>query len=130
MRLLLDTRVFLWWNSAAGANLSSRAERAIADPANDVLVSAATAWEIARQVERGTLELPEPAERWVPDRARRSGFAFLPVETAHALRAGTLPGAAGGDAIGRLLAAQAQMEGLVLVTADPAFGALGAETLW
>jgi len=129
VRLLLDTRVFLWWNASSGANLSGRAERAIADPANEVIVSAASAWEVARQSARGTLELPEEPERWFPDRVRRSGFAFLPIETAHALRAGALP-ATMGDTIDRLLAAQAQLEGLVLVTPDPSFATLGVETLW
>jgi PIN domain nuclease of toxin-antitoxin system len=120
VNVLLDTSALLWWVSDAG-RLSDRARWAIEDPGNTVLFSVASAWEIAIKAERGRLSLPVPAERYLPDLISRFDFEVLDVRLAHALRAGALP-VHHRDPFDRLLVAQAQIEDLPVVTADPAIG--------
>ena len=127
--MLLDTSAFLWWVSSGGARLTPRARWAIQDPGNDPVVSVASAWEIAIKHERGRINLPLAPERYVPDLIRRHGFALLPVELGHALRAGALPDHH-RDPFDRLLIAQSQIEDLPLVSADPAIGQYDVEVLW
>ena len=121
MKVLLDTSAFLWWVSSGAERLTPRARWAIQDPGNEPVLSAASAWEIAIEHERGRISLPLAPERYVPDLVRRHGFSVLPVELRHALRAGALP-AHHRDPFDRLLVAQAQIEDLPLVSADPAIG--------
>lgn len=129
MKVLLDTSAFLWWVSGGGQRLSERGRWAIEAPGNDVFVSVASAWEIAIKAERGRLSLPLSAERYVPDLLRRFGLDVLPVELPHALRAGVLP-PHHRDPFDRLLIAQSQIEGLPLVSADPAIGRYDVEVIW
>jgi PIN domain nuclease of toxin-antitoxin system len=112
-RLLLDTHVFLWWR-ADDPQLAAAAREAIAH-AEIVAVSAASAWEAAIKARLGRLRLPEPFATGVTD----SGFSELSVRFAHAGRAAELPGHH-GDPFDRMLVAQAQVEGLTLVTHDRA----------
>ncbi len=128
MKVLLDTHAFLWW-TAGGDRLSGRARSVIEEPDCDVLLSAASAWEIAIKFARGRLELPQPPERFVPDRVRRHRLGVLDVSVAHALRAGALP-EIHADPFDRLLVAQAQLEDLPILTADPAIGQYEVETIW
>ena len=128
MKVLLDTSTVLWW--AMGADrLSDRARWAIGDPANEVFVSVASAWEIAIKAERGRLTLPLPAERYVPDLLRRFDFEALEVGLSHALRAGALP-PHHRDPFDRLLIAQAQLEDMPLVTADLAIGRYDVDVIF
>lgn len=113
MRLLLDTHVLIWWDE--GRRLSAPARRAITD-ADEVFVSAASAWEVAIKVGLGRLR----PTRTVEDAVEESGFAELPVTFPHASRVASLP-PHHRDPFDRLLAAQAEVEGLTLVTRDPAF---------
>ncbi len=113
MKLLLDTHVLIWWDE--GRRLSAQARRAIAE-AEEVFVSAASAWEVAIKVGLGRLR----PTRTVEDAAGESGFVELPVTFQHASRVGSLP-LHHRDPFDRLLAAQAEVEGLTLVTRDPAF---------
>lgn len=113
MNLLLDTHVLIWWDE--GRRLSAAARRAIAD-ADDVYVSAASAWEVAIKTALGRLRPSRTVEQAVSD----SGFRELPVSFRHAARVATLP-RHHGDPFDRLLVAQAEEEGLVLVSRDPAF---------
>jgi PIN domain nuclease of toxin-antitoxin system len=128
VRALLDTRAFLWWTSDA-SRISERARALIEDPSVDVLLSTASAWEIAIKVARGRLELPRPPERYVPERLRRHRIGVLEVGLRHALRAGALP-AIHADPFDRLLVAQAQLEGIPILTADPAIAQYEVETVW
>lgn len=128
MRALVDTHTFLWWASGGG-QLSDRARAIVEDPANDVLMSVASAWEIAIKVAAGRLELQAPPERYIPDRMQRHGLVPLRVELSHALRAGRLP-PIHGDPFDRLLVAQAQVEGVPIVTADPAIGRYDVDVIW
>lgn len=84
-RLLLDTCVFLWWQ-ADSERLGTDARRAI-EEADQVYVSAATAWEVAIKLGLGKLEVPEP----VSVAAAKYGFAPLPITSEHAEAAGALP---------------------------------------
>jgi len=127
VNVLLDTSTLLWW--VTGGDRLSDAERwAIQEPGNQVFVSVASAWEIAIKVERGRLTLPLPAERYLPDLLRRFGFEALDVRLAHALRAGSLP-VHHRDPFDRLLVAQAQLEDLPIVTADPAIARYDVDTI-
>jgi PIN domain nuclease of toxin-antitoxin system len=110
-RLLLDTHVFLWWR-ADDPQLAAAAREAIAH-AEIVAVSAASAWEAAIKARLGRLRLPEPFAKGVTD----SGFSELSVRFAHAERAADLP-RHHAVPFDRMLVAQAQIEGLTLVTHD------------
>jgi len=116
MQLLLDTRVFIW----AGAmveRLNLVARRAIEDSANEVYVSSAVAWEIAIKYSVGKISLPAPPQSWVPARISALGFKPLPITPEHALATLSLP-KRHNDPFDRMLVAQAQLEGLTLVTHD------------
>lgn len=114
MRLLLDTHVLIWW--AAGDRIASSDE--IAEPSNDVFVSAVSVWEAEIKAAAGKLEVSID----LASGAREHGFAELPIDFAHAVEAGRLPGHH-RDPYDRMLIAQARLEGLTLVTRDPAFAA-------
>lgn len=119
MTLLLDTQVLLWW-SQGHRKLGPRTRAAIEQDAFGVLVSAASAWELAIKSAIGKLTLRDPVERWLPAALDRSGFETLPVTLTHALAVATLP-FHHADPFDRLLIAQAQLEHLTIVTADSAF---------
>ena len=121
--LLLDTHVFLWWLS----NVSELAENArlqIADPRNDVFVSAITGWEIAVKRAKGRIAAPDNMAALVAER----GFTHLPLTFHHAEQAGNLP-MHHRDPFDRFLIAQAQAEGLVFVTRDSRIPLYGVRTL-
>jgi PIN domain nuclease of toxin-antitoxin system len=117
--LLLDSQALLWWR-AGHRRLGPRARAAIERDAFGVLVSAATAWELAIKSATGKLTLRDAVERWLPAALDGSGFEPLPVTLAHALAVATLP-FHHADPFDRLLIAQAQLENLTIVTADSAF---------
>jgi PIN domain nuclease of toxin-antitoxin system len=129
MRVLLDTHVFLWWSSERGARLSQPVVDILSDGANDVAFSLASAWEIAIKAGSGRMELPTPVDHYLPSRIRDHGFRLLPIELAHAMRAGTLP-RIHGDPFDRMLIAQAQIEGIPILTADAAITRYDVETIW
>ena len=128
MRALLDTHAFLWWVSG-GSRVSDRARSVIEDSGSTILFSAASGWEIAIKFARGRLELPRPPLRYVPDRVRRHRLTVLDVTLNHALRAGALP-ELHTDPFDRLLVAQAQIEGIPILSSDPAIGRYDVETIW
>lgn len=111
-RLLLDTHALLWWLLDDPA-LGARARAAIADAGNQVHVSAATIWELSIKRSKGLLQAPEDLEALVLD----EGFISLPISLFHAQQAGALPDLH-RDPFDRMLVAQAQAEGLELVTSD------------
>ncbi|MBA2731223.1 MAG: type II toxin-antitoxin system VapC family toxin [Euzebyaceae bacterium] len=116
MRVLLDTHVWLWLQ-ASPQRLMPEALDVAQNPANELLLSAASAWEIAIKHALGRLALPDQPEDYVPDRMASSGVVGLAVDHRHALRVATLP-ALHNDPFDRLLVAQAQVESLVIMTAD------------
>ncbi len=123
-RLLLDTHVLLWWLADDPA-LSAPAREALADPATEPLVSAASVWEIAIKRSLGKLTVPDD----LPDRIVREGFAWLPVTGAHAWQVRDLP-AHHRDPFDRLLIAQALTERLPIITGDARFDAYRVPVLW
>ncbi len=123
MRLLADTHVVLW-ALLRPAQLDRRAARALRSAANDVLVSAASMWEIAIKAELGKLRLPGSPADWLPGALERTGFDTLPIGGAHALAAGGLP-PHHRDPFDRMLVAQALAEGLTIVTRDARFERYG-----
>jgi len=129
LRILLDTHAFLWWASERGARLSERAREVLTDGATEVAFSIASVWEIAIKAGGGRIVLPDAAERYVPDRLRHHGFDILAIELSHTFRAGALP-PHHGDPFDRMLIAQAQIEGLPILTADPAISRYDVETIW
>ena len=122
-RLLLDTHVFLWW-LADSPDLAESAAAAIGDIRNDVFVSAATGWEIAIKRAAGKLRAPDNLDGLVEE----SGFLPLPMTFFHGEQAGALP-MHHKDPFDRMLVAQAQAEGLVIVTKDPWIARYGVRTL-
>ncbi len=129
MRILLDTHAFLWWVSQRGARLSDRARDLLSDGTTDVAFSIASVWEIAIKVAGGRMVLPDVVERYIPDRLRHHGFELLSIELPHVFRAGALP-RLHGDPFDRMLVAQAQIEGLPILTTDPAISRYDVETIW
>ena len=123
MRLLLDTHVFLWWR-ANDRRLSQRARSAIGE-AEIVFVSAVTAWEAAIKAALGRLRYPDTVESG----AEASGFEKLSITLSHAERAGQLP-RHHADPFDRMLVAQAQAEGLTLVTRDRRLQRYEVPILW
>jgi PIN domain nuclease of toxin-antitoxin system len=121
MRYLIDTPCWLWLQSNP-EKLSAQALSLLANPQNDLLLSAASVWEIAIKYALGQLALPLAPEEYVPSRMQQSATSPLPVTQLHALRAASLP-AHHADPFDRLLIAQAQTEGISIVTADRAFHA-------
>lgn len=116
MRVLLDTQAWLWMLMAP-ERFSHRSLRIVEASKNHLILSAASAWEIGIKHELGRLELPGTPESVIPDLMLRSGVGALPISHAHALRAGALP-PHHRDPFDRLLIAQAQIEGLPLLTSD------------
>ena len=115
MRLLLDTHVFLWL--LAEPERLGQTLGAVKDPANDLLLSAASSWEIVVKVRLGRLDLPDSPARYIPDRMRVIGAEPLAVEHAHALAMAELP-MLHRDPFDRILVAQARHLGFTIVTAD------------
>ncbi len=128
MNALLDTHVFMWWITD-DPRMSQRARQVFGNPDVDLLLSAASAWEIAIKAGAGKLELEGDLERFVPEQLDENGIEVLPVELAHALRAGTLPGHH-RDPFDRLLVAQAQLERIPIVTGDPLMKLYDVEVIW
>ena len=128
MRILLDTHALLWWWTD-DPQLSATARAAIADEANEAFVSAASAWEVSTKQRLGKLCGVPAAQSAFSELVLADGFVHLPMSHLHALRAGSYP-QDHRDPFDRMLAAQADLEHMVLVTRDPAFVAFGTRTLW
>jgi PIN domain nuclease of toxin-antitoxin system len=118
VRLLLDTHVLLWWLGDS-RRLPAAWRRAIADADTQVLVSAATIWEIAIKRGLGKVRIDLPAEVSLAGLPRACGFEDLVVKAEHAAAVQDLP-PHHADPFDRLLIAQARYEGLTFVTADQA----------
>ena len=112
MSLLLDTHVALWW-FADSPRLTTQVRDAIG-AADGVAVSVASVWEIAIKKALGKLDAPDN----ILHALNKSAFVALPIDVPHALTAGQLP-LHHGDPFDRMLVAQAQCEGMTLVSADP-----------
>ena len=128
MRALVDTHALLWW-LFDDRRLSRRAREIIEDGANEVLVSAASAWEIMTKHRLGKLPHARDVARDLPGALRRGGFEPLGISLEHAIEAGRFA-SSHRDPFDRMLAAQSRLEGVPLITDDTAFSALAVPTLW
>ena len=128
MRLLLDTHAFLWW-LAGNRRLSRAARRAVENTSNDVVVSAASAWEITTKHRVGKLPEAEAVALDVSGSIAGQGFDELAITVADAERAGRLPGAH-RDPFDRVLIAQALAHDLTVVSLDRVFDGYGVSRLW
>ena len=127
MRILLDTQCWLWMLSAP-ERLSAPARERLTAPQHDLFLSAASAWEIAIKHSIGRLTLPMGPAEYVRSRLERSRTQPLAITHDHALQVATLP-PHHRDPFDRLLIAQAQIERLVIMTADRQFSAYEVEVI-
>jgi PIN domain nuclease of toxin-antitoxin system len=127
-RFLLDTHAFLWWTGDL-TPITRLARDTIGDPANEIFVTAASAWEIATKFRIG--KLPEAAivADDIAAAIARQRFVELPVTVTHAQRAGALAGPL-RDPFDRMLIAQSIIEGMPLVSNERAFDRYGVTRLW
>jgi PIN domain nuclease of toxin-antitoxin system len=125
---LFDTHALLW-AMISPRHLSGRVAQVVEDRGNELLVSAATAWEIATKVRLGKLPLAERLESDFERHMRRAGYRLLPIAGSTALRSGRLPGAH-GDPFDRMIAAQALDLGVPVLSADAQLDQFGIQRLW
>ena len=128
MRLLLDTHIFLW-ALMDDPKLSNPAREAFLDPANDLLLSVASTWELAIKVSLGKLDMPKPLGRFLRQQLERNTISLLPIELNHAVRVATLP-FHHRDPFDRLLVAQSLEEHLPILSADTALDGYEVQRLW
>ena len=127
-QLLLDTHALLWW-LAEPDRLSPAAHAAISDPANSVYMSAASGWEIATKVRLVKFPGIGILLNDLPELLIAQDFDLLPITLQQGLHAGVYP-IPHRDPFDRLLAAQAELAMLTLVTLDPALRAFPCRLLW
>lgn len=128
MRLLLDTHALIWWMTN-DSQLGPAARRAISDPATQVFVSAASAWEIATKYRLGKLPSMASVVHTLEVDVAKQGFDTLPIAFSHAQRAGLLAGEH-RDPFDRMLIAQALTEGMPLATDETLFEQFGVARIW
>jgi PIN domain nuclease of toxin-antitoxin system len=128
MRLLIDTHALLWFCEGS-SKLSDKARAAMEDDSNERYVSHATAWEVAIKVGLGKLTLQGDYRVLFPGILEANGFVLLPSEVKHYETLITLP-RHHGDPFDRLIIAQAQVDGLTIITCDEDFPAYGLPLLW
>ncbi len=127
MYLLLDTHALIWWaldDPALPNHVRAKIARS-----EHVIVSAASAWEMAIKVALGKLPAAIDLVSDFEETATRRGFQVIPITASHGIRAGLLPGPH-KDPFDRMLIAQAQAENLTVVSNDPVFDRYGVRRLW
>jgi PIN domain nuclease of toxin-antitoxin system len=128
MRALLDTHAFLWW-ILDDERMSARARSTIEDMRNELLLSAASGFEISVKASLGKLELPADPVRFVTEQLGINRIGTLPVSMSHALAVSVLP-MHHRDPFDRLIIAQARVEGLPVITTDGQLGRYDIEIIW
>lgn len=128
MRVLLDSHTLLWWILDHPA-LTPAAREAISGTDNSVLVSAASAWELAIKFRAGRLPEAGDLVSNFPIEIEQEGFQLLPISAEHGIRAGLLPGPH-KDPFDRMLIAQSQAEDIPIISNEAIFGAYGVRRLW
>jgi PIN domain nuclease of toxin-antitoxin system len=128
VKLLLDTCSLIWATLSPSA-LGPQARAAIADDANTIFVSAASAWEIATKVRLGKLPGAEKLEQNYLAVMEEAGYELLSIDTASALRAGRLT-AEHKDPFDRMIAAQALALDIAVLSPDPLLDSFGVRRIW
>jgi PIN domain nuclease of toxin-antitoxin system len=128
MRHLIDTQAVIWYVDQDHL-LTRAAHAAITDPANDLLLSAATVWEITIKVGLGKLTLSLPYRQWMAKAIPDLSLAILPITVDYAdVQAGLTRHH--GDPFDRLIVAQAIVEGIPIISSDPQLDAYGITRIW
>ena len=128
MRVFFDTHTLLW-ALYEPASLSWKAEAIIAKQSNTILVSAASAWEIATKVRLGKLPQAEQLEREFEEKMDQAGYTLVSIDTASALRAGRFL-SEHGDPFDRMIAAQALAEDIPVISSDTKLDTFGIRRIW
>jgi PIN domain nuclease of toxin-antitoxin system len=128
VRVLLDTHTLVW-AALSRSSLSQIAAGIIADPDNAILVSAASAWEIATKVRLGKFPDAEPFERRFVVAVEEAGYTLVPIDAETALRAGRLIGDH-GDPFDRIIAAQALALDIPIISTDAKLDIFGVHRIW
>jgi PIN domain nuclease of toxin-antitoxin system len=126
--LLLDTHT-LFWSVDDPSKVSAVALAALADLANDRLLSAATLWELAIKVGQRKVALSMPYRLWMEKAIADLRLSILPVTVEYAERQSALP-PHHKDPFDRLMIAQALVEGIPIVSVDVAFDPYGVTRIW
>jgi len=130
LKALLDTHSLIWF-ALDGPRLSATARALIEDPANEVMISPASLWEIAIKVSLGKLPLNGPYEDFVDECLKRQMFQILPIEPKHTSHVASLSFPPGHkDPFDRLLIAQAIVEDIPIIGVDAAFDAYPVRRIW
>jgi len=127
MKLLLDTHIFVWWDSDPN-RLSSQAKALCEDPTNSLVLSVASIWEMQIKQQFGKLKLRLPLTELIENQKQNNGFEILPINSEHVLFLDNLP-RHHKDPFDRLLIAQASVEKVKLLSADPLFTRYSIEVL-
>jgi PIN domain nuclease of toxin-antitoxin system len=128
VRLLLDTHTFLWFVVDDPA-LSSRAKALLEDSTNDLLLSYASAWEMAIKISLDKLHVSSPFEKFLSDQLHQNGIDLLPFSIPQVTAVASMP-FHHRDPFDRLLAAQVLTEKIPLVSKDAIFDRYGVQRLW
>lgn len=128
MKALLDTHVFLWW-IMDDPQLSDRSRELITNRNNIFYLSAASGWEIMIKARLGRLQLPKNPQRFISEQLSLNNIESLPVQMSHALHTITLPDYH-RDPFDRILIAQAQLEKLAILSADPQIIKYEVKVIW
>lgn len=128
MRFLLDTCAFLWL-VIDDPKLSARVRELVVNPENEILLSAASAWEIGVKQALGKLPLPEPADPYVTKKRTQHAIQSLAIDEESALMAHRLEHLH-RDPFDRLLICQAITHGLTVATPDPLIRQYPVRTIW
>ena len=128
MKLLLDTHTFIWWDSDP-AKLPAQVTALCQDPANTLLLSVASAWEMQIKLQLGKLTLKLPLATVIEGQRQANRIKILPVTLSHVLALQNLP-TPHKDPFDRLLVAQANVEGATLISGDPVFAEYPVTALW
>jgi PIN domain nuclease of toxin-antitoxin system len=128
MNLLLDTQAFLWWSDAPN-KLSRPALAALQDPANQLILSVVSVWEVQIKLNAGKLTIASSLEHLIETQQQTNNVQVLPVYLDHVYPLASLP-LVHKDPFDRLLIAQAITEELTLVSADAIFSRYPVSLLW
>ena len=128
MRLLLDTHVFIWWDSEP-EKLSPRAIALCQDPGNDLILSVTSLWEIQIKAQLAKIKLRTPLPKLVEEQQQTNGLRLLPVEAVHVFELDALP-PFHKDPFDRMLVAQARIEGLCIISHDMVVSKYPVDVQW
>lgn len=128
MRLLLDTHTLLW-SADDPSKLGTTALSALNDPTNDLLISAATIWELSIKVGLQKLTLTMPFRKWMETAMADLELGILPITVEYADRQASLP-PLHRDPFDRLMIAQSLVSGIPIISTDTAFDSYGVARIW